>query len=102
VEFGGEVLAISIVEVRDRGNGDAVLLERRGDLPHEEGSAPIQERARPMMDSTQLLSGGHAVGRGLREGGVRLLLEAGDPDLKELVDTFAEDGHEADAFQKRQ
>src|SRR2546430_5195916 len=102
LKWGGVLVAIRVVEVRDGGDADTVLLQRRADLPHEELGAPIQERARPVMDGAQLLTGGHSVRRGLWECGVHLLLETGNADLKELVDAFAEDGEEADALQERQ
>ena len=54
------------------------------------------------MNRTQLLTGGHAVGRGLGEGRVDLLLQAGDADLEELVDVLAQDRQEAHPLEQRQ
>ena len=46
------------------------------------------------VNRTQLLARGHAIRRGLRQGGVHLLLQPGDADLEELVDVFAQDRQE--------
>ena len=102
LEFGGEVVAICIVEIANSGNTDTLLLQGRGNPPRKELRAAVQQGARPLVDGAQLLTGGHAVGRGLGKGCVHLLLEAGDPDLEKLVHALAEDGEEAHAFQQRQ
>jgi len=49
----------------------------------------------------QLLGRGRAVDRGRPDSGLDLLLEAGDPDLEELVQALAEDGQEVDAVEQR-
>ena len=44
--------------------------------------------------SVELGGGAAAVGGGLAEAGGHLVLQAGDPDLEELVEVLAEDGQE--------
>ena len=101
-EFGGEEGAIRLVEVIDGGDRDAMLFESRRNPTAEQGRAALEQAASPLMNSTQLLAGGHAIRGGLRQRRVHLLLQAGDADLEELVDGFAQDGKEADPLQQRQ
>jgi len=62
---------------------------------------------REVSDSTRLRIarscsvGGAPSHRRRAHGGLDLLLEAGDPDLEELVQALAEDGQEVDAVEQR-
>ena len=52
-------------------------------------------------DGAELRLGRHAVGSALHDAGRDLLLEAGDPDLKELVEVAGEDAEELEPLQQR-
>ena len=101
-KLGGEEFVIALIQLGDRDHGDPLLIEGWRDLAHEQIGAPLEEASRPLVNRTQLLTGGHAVGRGLGEGRVDLLLQAGDADLEELVDVLAQDRQEAHPLEQRQ
>jgi hypothetical protein len=79
-----------------------MLIERRRHLAREEIGAPLEDGSSPLVNGSQLLAGGHAIGRRLRQRGVDLLFEAGDPDLEKLVDVLAQDRQEANPLEKRE
>ena len=101
-KLGDEVIAIGLVEVGDRSDRDPLLLEGRRHVPGEEIGAPLQQVSRPLVDGTELLTGRHAVGRCLWEGGMDLLFQTGDADLEELVDVLAKDRQEAHSLEQGQ
>src|SRR6202162_6129247 len=67
----------------------------------EEIGAALQETARALVDGAQLLAGGHAVGRRLRQGSMDLLFQAGDSHLEELGDVLAQDRQEPRPLEER-
>ena len=101
-KLGEEEVVSRLIEVGDRGDRDPLLLEGRCDMAREKIGTSLEEGPGPLVNGSQLLAGGHAVGRGLREGGVNLLLQAGDPDLEELVDVLAQDRQKPHPLEQRQ
>ena len=68
----------------------------------EETGTPLEEASCPLVNGAQLFAGVHAIRRCLGESRVHLLLQAGDPDLEELVDVLAQDRQEAHPLEQRQ
>ena len=65
-------------------------------------SCAVDELARPGRGSSRSCSAGRAaVGRGGAEPGGHLVLQAGHPDLEELVEVLAEDGQELGPLEQR-
>src|ERR1700675_2961882 len=60
-ELGGEVVTIGSVEVGNRHDGDALLLEGGCDLTGEEVGASVEQAAGAAVNSAELFARGHAV-----------------------------------------
>ncbi len=79
-----------------------MLLEGGSHPAGEEIGAALEQTPCPLMNRPQLLAGGHTVRRGLGQGGMHLLFQAGDTDLEELVDILAQDRQEAHPLEQRE
>ena len=69
--------------------------------PEHERVGPLLQGHDPLADRLELLVRRHAVGGRRRDTGLHLLLEAGHPDLEELVEVLAVDRDELDPFEQR-
>ena len=81
---------------------DARFCKLRNDDFIEERDLPVDQALDTSPDRAELLQWGHAVGRSSRHGRQDLLLQAGDPDLEEVVEVLAEDRQETNPLQKGQ
>ena len=81
---------------------DPLLLERRHELGGEDVGRAGRQLLRALPDPLELLGGRPAVGRTLDHAGLDLLLQAGDPDLEELVEVVREDRDELQPLQQRE
>ena len=72
--------------------GQHVVMQAATVLPHQV--------ADDLRDGMELCLGGHAVGRTLDDAGRDLPLQAGHPDLVELVEIAAEDGEELQSLEE--
>ena len=72
--------------------------------PTPVGEDPVlagHQGGHPGGDGGQLLAGAEPVGRAGPQSGRHLVLEAGHPDLEELVETLGEDGQELHPLEQR-
>src|SRR4029077_11777498 len=73
----------------------------RDDLLHQGLVVPATQLPHRRGDRPELVLRGHAVRRALHDPGRKLLLQAGDPHLEELVEIAAEDAEELEPLQQR-
>ena len=104
-QFAEKVVAdpcrLGLVPVGASQEVDALRGQVGNHLAVEDLVLPRDQSMRGVGYRAKLLLRGQAVGRKLRRSGADLLLEAGDPDLEELVHVAGDDGEEAQALEQR-
>src|SRR5205823_12339032 len=75
-KLGGEEVAVRLIQLGHPGDRDSMVLERGRHPVREEMGAALEQATGSLVDRSQLLTGGHAIGRGLWKSGMRLLLQA--------------------------
>ncbi len=102
VEIRVDMRAVHRREIVDALMDREALLRKRGqEVLHQALSVSSHQRAHDRRDRRELVLGRHAVGGPLDDARRRLLLEARDAHLEELIEVAAEDGHKLEPLEQR-
>ena len=98
-ELAAQPLAVVVVELCPGGEADPGTGQLRANRSQEDLIRSLHERTGAFGDQLELFVRSGSVGSAAPHTRGHLVLQAGDPDLEELVEGLAEDGQELRALQ---